>query len=110
MQWCRRGSNVIVIHPGSRSLRIGKASDVNPVSVPNVIARKHKETVPEPIFSEGIYRPRNKKPKPQSPAPVENGDEYAVTADSDDPVCPLNSIKARIHSIFLFTTCSSMRK
>jgi len=110
MQWCRRGSNVIVIHPGSRSLRIGKASDVNPVSVPNVIARKHKETVPEPIFSEGIYRPRNKKPKPHSLAPVENGDEYAVTADSDDPVCPLNSIKARIHSTFLFATCSSMRK
>ncbi|KIM90506.1 hypothetical protein PILCRDRAFT_812253 [Piloderma croceum F 1598] len=84
-QETRRGSNVIVIHPGSRSLRIGKASDVNPVSVPNVIARKSKETVPEPIFSEGICRPRNKKQKPHSSAPVENGDEYAVTADSDDP-------------------------
>lgn len=38
----RRGSQVIVIHPGSRFIRIGKASDVNPVSVPCVVARKHK--------------------------------------------------------------------
>ncbi|KAF8519013.1 hypothetical protein BU17DRAFT_76035 [Hysterangium stoloniferum] len=45
----RRGSNVIVIHPGSRFLRIGRASDVFPIAVPNVIARKSKVTVPPPV-------------------------------------------------------------
>ncbi|GAA5890149.1 hypothetical protein JCM6882_009242 [Rhodosporidiobolus microsporus] len=33
-------SRTIIIHPGSRFLRIGRASDIAPVSVPNVIARK----------------------------------------------------------------------
>jgi len=36
----RRGSQVIVIHPGSRYIRIGRASDVNPITVPCVVARK----------------------------------------------------------------------
>jgi len=36
----RRGSQVIVIHPGSRHIRIGRASDVNPITVPCVVARK----------------------------------------------------------------------
>lgn len=35
-----RGSNVIVIHPGSRFLRIGRASDAYPVTVPHCIARR----------------------------------------------------------------------
>lgn len=34
----------IVIHPGSRWLRVGLASQVAPVSVPNVIARKRRNT------------------------------------------------------------------
>ena len=83
---CRRGSNVIVIHPGSRSLRIGRASDVNPIVVSNVIARRQKARVPVPVFLEGISRPRNRRPKPQTPTPVENGDEYAVADHYDDPV------------------------
>ncbi|KAF9561207.1 actin-related protein [Agrocybe pediades] len=41
----RRGSQVIVIHPGSRFIRIGRASDVNPVSVPCVVARKSKTPI-----------------------------------------------------------------
>uniref|UniRef100_A0A8C5BHL4 Actin-related protein 8 n=1 Tax=Gadus morhua TaxID=8049 RepID=A0A8C5BHL4_GADMO len=35
---------VVVIHPGSRTLRIGRATDTLPVSVPHVIARKHKQS------------------------------------------------------------------
>ncbi|KAF3926130.1 hypothetical protein ABW21_db0200398 [Orbilia brochopaga] len=35
------GSRVIVIHPGSRYLRIGRASDALPKTIPNVIARQH---------------------------------------------------------------------
>lgn len=69
--------------PGSRSLRIGKASGVNQnvcSKYPNVILRKSKETALEPAFSEGICRRRNKKRKPQFPAPVKNCDKYAITA------------------------------
>lgn len=34
---------VIVIHPGSRTLRIGRATDNLPVTLPHVIARRHKQ-------------------------------------------------------------------
>ncbi|KAG6810888.1 hypothetical protein H0H92_009918 [Tricholoma furcatifolium] len=54
----RRGSQVIVIHPGSRSILIGKASDVSPTSVSNVVARKCKPPVPQFVRVEGISRPR----------------------------------------------------
>jgi hypothetical protein len=37
------GSKVIVIHPGARTLRIGRASDNIPLPVPNVIARRLKD-------------------------------------------------------------------
>ncbi|XP_067383309.1 actin-related protein 8 isoform X3 [Channa argus] len=35
---------IIVIHPGSRTLRIGRATDTLPVTVPHVIARRHKQS------------------------------------------------------------------
>ncbi|XP_061913892.1 actin-related protein 8 isoform X2 [Entelurus aequoreus] len=35
---------IIVIHPGSRTLRIGRATDNLPVAVPHVIARRHKQS------------------------------------------------------------------
>ncbi|KAI6094362.1 hypothetical protein EDD16DRAFT_1686093 [Pisolithus croceorrhizus] len=81
----RRGSHVIVIHPGSRWLRIGKASEVTPVSLPNVIARKHKLPIPEPTFVEGIMRPRSRTTPPSSTPQPPSGDEYAVAPASDDP-------------------------
>ncbi|KAH8832688.1 hypothetical protein DL96DRAFT_1583022 [Flagelloscypha sp. PMI_526] len=46
----RRGTNVLVIHPGSRFLRVGRASDIKPVSVLSVVARKCKGPVPSPSF------------------------------------------------------------
>ncbi|KAH7913839.1 hypothetical protein BJ138DRAFT_1124029 [Hygrophoropsis aurantiaca] len=79
----RRGSQVIVIHPGSRFLRIGKACDVNPLSIPNVVARRHNPPIPAPSFFERISRPRKGCGTP-TPQP-QNGDEYAVTVASDDP-------------------------
>ncbi|GAA5984551.1 hypothetical protein JCM11641_006546 [Rhodosporidiobolus odoratus] len=39
-------SRTIIIHPGSRFLRIGLASSLAPVAVPNVIARKLRNFVP----------------------------------------------------------------
>ncbi|EMD39130.1 hypothetical protein CERSUDRAFT_112814 [Gelatoporia subvermispora B] len=80
----RRGSKVLVIHPGSRCLRIGRASDVTPLTIPSVIARKHAPPVPPPRYVEGIARPRKDRPKSQLP-PVQNGDEYAVPFDPNDP-------------------------
>lgn len=35
-----KGSDTIVIHPGSRWIRVGRATDPYPVSIPHVIARK----------------------------------------------------------------------
>jgi actin-related protein 8 len=83
----RRGSQVIVIHPGSRWIRVGKASDVNPIAVPNVIARKSKTPIPVPVVVEGISRPRKGRQNTRSSIPPQNGDEYAVPLSSDDPVC-----------------------
>ncbi|KAL6119946.1 actr8 [Pungitius sinensis] len=34
---------IVVIHPGSRTLRIGRATDNLPVGLPHVIARRHKQ-------------------------------------------------------------------
>ncbi|KAI0032652.1 hypothetical protein K488DRAFT_78343 [Vararia minispora EC-137] len=77
----RRGSNVIVIHPGSRFLRIGRASDITPTTVPSCIARKTASPVPASIYIENITRPRKSVVKHHPPA----GDEYAVAPASDDP-------------------------
>lgn len=84
----RRGSDVIVIHPGSRFTRIGRACDINPVTVPTVIARKLRggATVPEPRYVEGIERPH---PGMERIRPIQGtggGDEYSVSSQSNDPV------------------------
>ncbi|XP_072277039.1 actin-related protein 8 [Pyxicephalus adspersus] len=34
---------VVVIHPGSSTLRIGRATDTHPAGIPHVIARRHKQ-------------------------------------------------------------------
>lgn len=39
------GKKIIVIHPGSRFLRIGRASDAYPVVTPHVIARRMRTSV-----------------------------------------------------------------
>lgn len=93
----RRGSDVIVIHPGSRFTRIGRACDINPVTVPSVIARKLRggAAVPEPIYVRGIERPQ---PGMERAKPVQGtggGDEYSVSSQSNDPVSRWFSM--RIH-------------
>jgi actin-related protein len=80
----RRGSHVVVIHFGSRYLRVGRASDVTPVTVPNVIARK-TINAPTPTFIKRISRPRKGRARALPPLPTSN-DEYAVVRGSDDPV------------------------
>lgn len=79
----RRGAQVIVLHPGSRFLRIGKASDVSPVTIPSVVARKCKPPVPRSVQVERILRPRKDRRPIESE--TENNEEYDIPVTSDDP-------------------------
>ncbi|PIL24870.1 hypothetical protein GSI_12757 [Ganoderma sinense ZZ0214-1] len=81
----RRGAKVVVIHLGSRFLRIGRASDVTPLTIPNVIARKQTSAVPPQTYVEGISRPREERKRSTPSTTAPSGDEYAVTIASDDP-------------------------
>ncbi len=56
----RRGYQVIVIHPGSRYIRIGRASDVNPIQVPCVVARKCRTPIEVQERVKLVSRPRTK--------------------------------------------------
>ncbi|KAK4335812.1 Actin-like protein ARP8 [Rhodotorula toruloides] len=49
-------SRTLVIHPGSRWLRIGRANDLTPVAIPNVIARKSSRVIPTPADVKGKGR------------------------------------------------------
>ncbi|KDR80664.1 hypothetical protein GALMADRAFT_222260 [Galerina marginata CBS 339.88] len=76
----RRGSQVIVIHPGSRFIRIGRASDVNPVTVPCVVARKSRTSFTVPERVQLVSRPRKRKEKRAA-----TKDEGGETNPVDDP-------------------------
>ncbi|KAG9103247.1 actin-like protein arp8 [Ceratobasidium sp. 370] len=71
------GAKTVVIHPGSRWLKIGMASDVFPVSIPNVIARKQRiQPVPPPVFYNAIIKPASETEKPS---------EREASADAEEP-------------------------
>lgn len=63
-----QSSFVVVIHPGSRTLRIGRATDTLPVTVPHVIARRHKQSG-QPryedtwLLREGLNKPESNEQK-----------------------------------------------
>ena len=67
-------------------MRVGRASDVTPVTVPNVIARK-TTNAPAPMSVKGISRPQKGHAR-ALPTPPTGNDEYAVARGSDDPVRP----------------------
>lgn len=84
----RRGSQVIVIHPGSRYIRIGKASDVVPVSVPCVVARKCKTETPKVTRIRNVVHPWNQVTKAEfaeTTRAIEAGE-----IDAKDPVSWFN--------------------
>ncbi|KAI0832128.1 actin-like ATPase domain-containing protein [Trametes gibbosa] len=81
----RRGSKVVVIHPGSRYLRIGRASDVTPLTLPTVIARKQTPPAPAPTYVRGVSRPQEDRARATPSTTALSGDEYAVNVASDDP-------------------------
>lgn len=98
---------MLVIHPGSRWLRIGRACDVTPISVPNVIARRYKPPVPQPIFVEGVSRPRKDRERGQVSTVASPGDEYSVVLASDDPV---GVFKMTLADHYLILFCSSISR
>ncbi|KAF8817421.1 nucleus protein [Phlegmacium glaucopus] len=81
----RRGSQVIVIHPGSRFIRIGRAADVNPLTVPCVAARKCKTSFVVPERVSLVSWPR-KHSEPGVPAEntSDGGDEHIPLDDPFD--------------------------
>uniref|UniRef100_A0A8C5DEN6 Actin-related protein 8 n=1 Tax=Gouania willdenowi TaxID=441366 RepID=A0A8C5DEN6_GOUWI len=62
---------IMVIHPGSRWLRIGRATDTLPVTVPHVIARRHKQSGQERY--EDAWLLRDGLNKPESTEQRQNG-------------------------------------
>ena len=77
---------MIVLHPGSRFLRIGKASDVSPITVLNLVARKCNPPVPGSDQLERITRPRKNRQRVPESETEKNEEEYDISATSDDPV------------------------
>uniref|UniRef100_A0A1A8MXQ4 Actin-related protein 8 n=1 Tax=Nothobranchius pienaari TaxID=704102 RepID=A0A1A8MXQ4_9TELE len=62
---------VIVIHPGSRTVRIGRATDTVPITIPHVIARRHKQSG-QPRY-EDTWLLREGLNKPESNEQRQNG-------------------------------------
>ncbi|XP_072179953.1 actin-related protein 8-like [Diadema setosum] len=68
--------SIIVIHPGSYWLRIGRASDPYPVAVPHVIARRHrkagqKKQEDELLCRDGLSHPNSSSQRDQALKMVE---------------------------------------
>ncbi|KAH0630123.1 hypothetical protein JD844_012771 [Phrynosoma platyrhinos] len=62
---------IVVIHPGSLTLRIGRATDTLPVSIPHIIARRHKQPG-QPIHKDS-WLLREGLNKPESTEQRQNG-------------------------------------
>jgi len=70
-----RGTDVIILHPGSRWIRVGRATDPFPVSVPHVIARKVASNYPRPT-------PRQRIPRLGKGIPFPGGDKRRMSGAS----------------------------
>lgn len=106
-----RGQNTVVIHPGSSNIRIGRASDLTPLTIPAVVARKINQEdsagVEGPSYVSVISRPkgttegsgavtddgddqapserRTRKRRAKEKEATESFDAYAVDVNSNDP-------------------------
>ncbi|KAK3085468.1 hypothetical protein FSP39_003869 [Pinctada imbricata] len=56
-------STVVIIHPGSSSLRIGRASDALPVTIPHCIARRVNKPQQSQVHESWILRPEAQHPE-----------------------------------------------
>ncbi|CAE6403838.1 unnamed protein product [Rhizoctonia solani] len=93
------GSKTLVIHPGSRWLKIGMATDVFPVQIPNVIARRCR-TGPtrESVFSNGIIKPASERDNPTDDV-REKAAGYEMSAEPEED--PFTERTAGIRSSLL---------
>ncbi|GAA6053412.1 hypothetical protein JCM3770_002314 [Rhodotorula araucariae] len=80
-------ARTLVIHPGSRWLRMGLASSLAPVAVPNVIARKVRGAIPGKSNEKG--KARADEPAPAMPdAPATSAAPSARAATALPPLPP----------------------
>ncbi|KAG8798863.1 actin-like protein arp8, partial [Serendipita sp. 399] len=80
----KRGRNTIVIHPGSRWLRIGRASDILPVSVPHVIARWTKNPKRPVVFKCGVRRPTPLRPDEEDEPLLQQQQQDALLQEGEE--------------------------
>ncbi|KAG8937327.1 actin-like protein arp8 [Tulasnella sp. 418] len=83
-----RGSDVLIIHPGSRWLRLGRASDPFPVSIPHVIARKQSSPQAAADFNPP---PLSRIPTPGSPNKNDGQDAIYTQAEIEENVSTIRS-------------------
>lgn len=95
----RRGSQVIVIHPGSRYIRIGRASDVNPITIPCVVARKSNIPLKPTKRVRLVSYPRNQQIESVA---VDLSQEGTSKQAPPDPVRVEYSSESKL-SLFIFT-------
>ncbi|KAI4518592.1 actin-like ATPase domain-containing protein [Schizophyllum commune Loenen D] len=81
----RRGQQTLVIHPGSANFRIGRATDLSPVVVPAIVARKTSTPAPP-------LRARNRVRWPANP------DEPASPDSSEPALRGLAAIQSTLDS------------
>ncbi|PVG04564.1 actin-like ATPase domain-containing protein [Serendipita vermifera] len=91
----KRGRNTIVIHPGSRWLRIGRASDILPISLPNIIARRKANLKPAELLY-GIRRPKPLRPDEDIDAMDETENEAVSENKESAPAADVDEGTARI--------------
>ncbi|CAE6509509.1 unnamed protein product [Rhizoctonia solani] len=93
------GSKTLVIHPGSRWLKIGMATDVFPVLVPHAIARRCRTgTAPEAVFHNLVVQPASERNGLTGDTREKDGGNE-MSADSEED--PFNERTAGIRSSLL---------
>ncbi|CED84587.1 Actin-related protein [Phaffia rhodozyma] len=92
------GSKTIVIHPGSQTLRIGLATDYQPLQIPMVIARRRKPSsnpVPEVSSSSTNGKGKEKTSEPTAEAMDVDPDEQDIDAQLKAP----DTLESRIANL-----------
>ncbi|KAL7422269.1 Actin-like protein arp8 [Cryptotrichosporon argae] len=82
-------SRILIVHPGSRNLRIGRASDFYPHEVPNCIARPRKAGGVRDAVVPGSRAKRPAQTERNGAAKKRNG--YAESSDEDEWVDPVDA-------------------
>ena len=76
---------------------MGRGSDAMPITISNVIARKHSSVVPTPKAVNRVFQRSNERH--DCPAVKATDDEYVVQPASQDPVRNPSFAHVKIYSI-----------